>query len=376
MDKPNSSTQEAVPIRQNLSPRDKFFLRAKRRFLRHIWLARLGLVVAVVASVYLAIVVIGFALTRIGIPNYVHLVSDFIFTPAAQIHSQEGRTNFLILGKAGAGHDAPDLTDTIIFASVSQGKPSTVLVSLPRDIWVPAIRAKLNSAYYWGKQRAEAGGLVLAKSEVEAIVGQPVHYGIVIDFSAFKQIIDVIGGIDVDVDRAFVDNKYPIVGRENDECGGDREFKCRYQTVSFSAGTQKMDGETALKFVRSRNAEGEEGTDIARAARQQKIIVALKNKILSPAVIFSPKKLLGVWKEVKDSVESDIDPSAAAILARRILASRNEVRQLVLSEEFLANPQVSPRYDNQYVFLPKEGNWSKVHEWINCLLNSNCLSGK
>ena len=214
--------------------------------------------------------------------------------------------------------------------------------------------------------------MILAKSTVEEIVGLPVHYALVIDFSGFKEIIDVLGGIEVDVERSFVDEKYPIPGKENDECEGDPEFKCRYETLSFEKGKVTMDGETALKFVRSRNAEGDEGTDLARAARQQKVIVALKNKILSLKILLSPKKLLAVYDEMKKSIETDIDGPTAAILVRRILESRDNVEQHVVSEEFLTNPPISPRYDNQYVFLPKDGDWEPLHSWVSCLLKISC----
>lgn len=377
MDKPYSNTEDKPQIPLSSSPNKRFWLRAKRRILRHVWLSRIGLVVGVVAGIYLAIVSFGFILGKIGAPGYTKMLSNFVFVPKDKIASQAGRVNFLILGKAGAGHPAPDLTDTIIFSSVSLNSPSVVLVSLPRDVWIPAIRAKLNSAYYWGRaMQQEGGGLVLAKSSVEEIVGLPIHYGVVVDFSGFKGLIDVVGGIDVDVERGFVDEKYPIPGKENDECGGDTEFMCRYETIRFERGKTVMDGETALKFVRSRNAEGDEGTDLARAGRQQKVIVALKNKILSPKVLLSPKKIWGVYREMKKSIETDIDGPTAAILVRRILESRDSVEQHVVSEEFLTNPPISPRYDNQYVFLPKGGDWKPLHDWINCLVGISCPEDK
>jgi LCP family protein required for cell wall assembly len=372
MDKPYSSTATEPQIPLSSSPQRRFWLRIKRRILRHVWLSRIALVLGAVAAAYLLIVFFGFILGKIGAPSYTKMLYNFVFVPKDKITSQNGRVNFLILGKAGAGHPAPDLTDTIIFASLSLDSPSAVLVSLPRDVWIPAIRAKLNSAYYWGKTRQEGGGLVLAKSSVEEIVGQAVHYGVVVDFSGFKGLVDVVGGIEVNVANSFVDEKYPIPGKENDECEGDPEFMCRYETVSFNQGKITMDGETALKFVRSRNAQGDEGTDLARAARQQMIIVALKNKILSPQVLLSPKKIWGVYGEMKKSIESDIDGPTAAVLVRLILGSRDSVEQHVVSEEFLENPPISPRYDNQYVFIPKDGNWEAVHDWVGCLLKFSC----
>ena len=347
------------------------FQRIKRRLLKHLWLVRIGLVASILLGTFLFIALTGFIFEKVGITNYGKVISNFIFAPTSKVKSSGERTNILILGKAGEGHAASELTDTIIFASVSHNNPRVTVVSLPRDIWIPEIRAKVNSSYYWGKQKMEGGGLILAKSTVEEIVGQPVHYGLVVDFSGFTKIIDVMGKINVDVERNFIDEKYPIPGKENDECGGDaqsasspKEFKCRYETIRFESGIQKMDGATALKFVRSRNTQGEEGTDIARAARQQKVLLAIREKILSPATLLSPRKLLSIWRVVKSSIESDISADIGAVLVRRAFDAREEISTFVLSEELLENPPISPRYDNQYVFVAKAGDWSEVWEWI------------
>ena len=340
-------TEEVTQVPEFAPKRDRTFQRIKRRLLKHIWLVRIGLLASIFLGAYLFFALIG-----------------FVFAPASKVETMAGRTNILILGKGGEGHAASDLTDTIIFASISHTKPAISIFSLPRDIWIPEIRAKINSAYYWGKQRKEGGGLILAKSSVEEIVGSPVHYGLVVDFTGFTKIVNVLGGIEIGVERAFVDEKYPVPGRENDECDGDKEFKCRYETVKFEKGIRLMDGETALKFVRSRNAQGEEGTDIARAARQQKVLIAIREKVLSPKILFSPRKLLAISKVFKNSIESDISRDAGAILIRRALDASEEISTFVLADELLLNPPISPRYDNQYVFTPRGGNWGQVHKWI------------
>ena len=230
----------------------------------------------------------------IFVKNYLGLFSDFVFTPTSKIKSTDQKINVLILGKSGAGHTAPDLTDTVIFSSVSfNNNPSIRLISVPRDIWIPEIRAKINSAYYWGKQKNN-DGMSLSKDLVEGIVGEPIHYVVVFDFSSFTKIIDVLGGVEVNVERSFIDEKYPIAGKENDLCEGDKTYKCRYETITFGKGKQLMDGTTALKFVRSRNAQGDEGTDIAREQRQQEIIVAVKNTILSTKTLLNPNKMWGI----------------------------------------------------------------------------------
>lgn len=337
----------------------------KTRWLLRFWAIRIGGFLGIlVVSYFIFWLVVG-AFTRMGVFKYATLVGNFIFTPIDRIENFSGRTNILILGKAGGSHAGPDLTDTMIFASISlTDKKPMSLVSIPRDIWIPSLRAKINSAYYWGNQKQPGGGLMLAESTVEQIIGQPINYGMVIDFSAFTKIIDLVGGINVEVKNSFVDEKYPIPGKEDDLCNGDKLYRCRYETISFNKGTIMMNGETALKFVRSRYASGDEGTDLARDARQQLVIDALKDKILSRPTITSPKTLLVIWSVVKSSIETDMSDGAEAILARKIFDQKSNINSQVIPAEMLTNPPESAKYDFQYVFVPKAGDWKEVWSWV------------
>lgn len=299
-------------------------------------------------------------------------VTTFIKRAESKIKSQGGRVNVLILGKGGIGHAGADLTDTMMLASVSLFKHSVNLISIPRDIWIPEIRAKVNSAYYWGRQKPEfGGGLSFAKKNVEIIVGVPINYALVLDFSSFREIIDALGGVKIDVANSFTDNLYPIEGREEDICGGDKEFKCRYETVRFEKGLNNMDGTTALKFVRSRNGDNNENTDIAREARQQKVISAIKNKILSKSTLLNPFKLYRVWKVAKASIETDMDFSAMVVLGKEVLKIDGNIQSSTLPEGVLISPPENQRYDYQYVFVPKAGDWSEFQNWVEDTLSKN-----
>lgn len=373
----NSSMDGGLPRPKKIGRRSKLISKYKRRALKHVWVVRVGIMLVALALIYLLVSAVGNLLESTGVTGYTDLASAFLLTPEDNIESFEGRTNLVVLGRSGEGQDSPDLTDTIIFASISHSDKSVTLISIPRDIWIPELRAKLNSVYYWGNQKQEGGGLVLMKSTVEEIVGQPVHYGVVIDFDGFVRIVDELGGVEVNVKNAFVDNRYPIDGKEDDECDGDLEFTCRYETIEFGSGSQVMGGETALKFVRSRNAEGDEGTDIARAARQQKVLDGLKARVISRDLILSPKKEIEVFKIIDGSIETDLDPVNKSVLARRMIQARNNINSDVLSEDLLINPPISYLYDNLYVFIPKsesvsedsEDSWNEVHEWVESVLS-------
>jgi LCP family protein required for cell wall assembly len=355
----NSNTPKAKPQRHDLSR-------------RHKWLIGFGVVLVVILLLLSPFIAAGVIFHKAGVGGFTQAAKSFLFSKDSEIKSQNGRVNLLILGIGGKGHDGPDLTDTMIFASISLTGGPAKLISIPRDIWIPEIRAKINSAYYWGETQPERGGdLSFSKQIVTEVTGQPVNYALVIDFSGFQDIIDTIGGIDVTVDRSFTDIKYPVAGRENDLCNGDPTLACRYMTIHFDKGLTHMDGVTALEFVRSREGDNGENTDFARSARQQKVISAVGKKVLSVSTILNPVKDYKILAAVKGSVETDLTPNAIGVLARVILKSKNNLNSSVLSTDLLVNPPVSAAYDQQYVLIPRAGNgkWQEIQTWVKSLLN-------
>lgn len=278
----------------------------------------------------------------------------------AELKNQEGRINFLILGIRGFETNDADLTDTIIFISLDQKNKKAVLLSVPRDLWIEEIQAKINTAYHYG-------GFDLAKKTIAEVLGQEIDYMVVVNFESFGEIVNVLDGVMINVQRSFDDFRYPIAGKENDLCDGDKEYKCRYEHLHFDAGSQKMDGKTALKYIRSRNAEGEEGTDFARTARQQQLVLALKQKILTLNVYFNPSKVSRLFKVFQEYLVVDINRfeygNLALLLAR---IDWNQMKVAALNGNLLLNPK--SHYSKQWVLVPKSGDWQGVHEFVSSLL--------
>jgi len=345
------------------------YSRWRRKILSHVTAVRI-----VIAALFLGVIALASFLAFKGsqsldIPLYYNIAYNFVTAPVGQLASYGGRTNILVMGKAGGSrdYDSPDLTDTMMLVSVSLTDHNVKIISIPRDTWIPEIRAKINSAYYWGNQKTPGGGITFAKAITEEVVGVPIQYGVVIDFSGFKDIIDELGGIQVNVVNSFTDYYYPIEGKENDTCGGnDPQFMCRYQTISFKAGPQTMDGDTALEFVRSRHAEGIEGTDIAREARQELVIDAIKNKLINKKTYTDPRKDMAILKVILSSTQTDIDYPTAAILARRVYDSKNSIGNYIIPQELIVYPPVSKIYDMQAVIIPAlgSGKWSDINKWV------------
>lgn len=307
---------------------------------------------------------------RIGYPVYsfakknsldASFFSNMLFDRELPLKQTDGRTNVLILGVAGGDHAGSDLTDTILFMSFDQTNKKAYTISVPRDIWSDTLRDKVNSAYHYGEEKKEGGGLVLADAIMEEVLGQNIHYTFLIDFQIFKEMIDLLGGIEVNVENSFDDYKFPILGKENDPCDyTDSEYMCRYEHIHFDKGVQFMDGETALKFIRSRNAEGEEGSDFARGKRQQRVLEALKNKIISKEIIQDPKMLVQIWDEVEKQTKTNANFTEIAYLGKLFLSE--EKRTSIPVEDKLATGSAW-LYDGRWVLVPVE-SWTDFHQFI------------
>jgi LCP family protein required for cell wall assembly len=243
--------------------------------------------------------------------------------------------NFLIMGYGGGNHDGAYLTDTLMIAHVDMEKKRTVLISLPRDIWVKIptksgddFHEKINAVYQMGlfnknypdipaKYAEEQGAANLTKEVVGNIVGLEIDNYVAIDFEGFTKAVDVLGGVDVNVETTFDDYEYPVTGKEKDLCGKEEKdlpdllkiatesptlaFPCRYEHLHFDAGLTHMDGETALKYVRSRHSL-QDGNDFGRAKRQQRFLEAVKNKVISIGFI---TKIPALMDEMQNYIRTD-----------------------------------------------------------------------
>lgn len=297
----------------------------------------------------------------------------------------DGRTNILLLGVPGGENEGPMLTDSIIFVSLPrdenvqrsevrvQKQQNIVLLSIPRDLWTPALNSKINTAYEIGEGKKESGGLVLAKSVVSDMLGVPIHYGLVVDFAGFEKAIDILDGVEIEVENTLDDAKYPIAGHENDECGGDKEYKCRYEHLLIEKGRQLMDGKLALKYARSRYALPPEGSDFARGQRQQKLLSGVKDKAFSTQTLLNAGKIKELMKIFAENLKTDIKSEEIDDFLKLALKIKNQpLKSLFLGvddltknyEGLLINP---PAWQyGAWVLTPKEGeeNFEKIQEYI------------
>ncbi len=345
-------------------------------------------------SVFIAVfLLLGKLFLSLSFVSLIKPVSVFSrIVSSSGLESTEGRTNILLLGldRRLDSEVGGTLTDTIILVSLSPKEQEALLVSLPRDLWVRIEKdyySKINSAYSYG-------GVETVKNTVSGVSGLPVHYYAMVDFEGFRKGIDILGGIEVNVEQAFDDYYFPIPGKENALCGIDEaeaaaaediedpderereqyKYWCRYEHVHFDAGKQLMDGVTALKYARSRHALGAEGTDFARARRQQKVILAVKDKLLDLNITdFSTIKEL--WRAGQDAVDTDLDLFELEQLYHIYdkFGAAWEVKTLVIDGTdgeggFLYAPSNRAPYGGQYVLVPRAGDFSEIQAYVQKLL--------
>jgi len=292
---------------------------------------------------------------------------------ASNLKETDGRTNVLLLGsdKRAAGTIDSELTDTLLLMSIGRVEHDVVLISLPRDLWVEdprGAKSKINAVYTLNKKDESDtinGGEALMEVS-EDVLGVPIHYYAVINFELFKDVIDILGGIEVNVERSFIDYHYPVEGKENSP---ENE---RYETMAFEKGLQTMDGERSLKFVRSRMGTNGENTDFARAERQQRVISAIKDKALSLETLVNPIKIKELYEIYSTQIDTNInfsDVQSYYLLSQQIDFDR--VTSIVLDDRSAADeggllyaPSETELYGGAYVLIPKVGDFSQLHAYV------------
>lgn len=274
------------------------------------------------------------------------------------------RVNFVLIGIGGKAHDGGTLADTIILGSFKPSTKQIALISIPRDMYVKPEGwnwMKVNAVHAYAERDQENSGGEFTSNFFSKLLNTSIDYYAVVDFDAFERIIDEFGGVDVTVDRDLIDYQYPIRGKED-----IYPISSRFEKLYVKKGPQHMDGALALKYARSRHALGIEGSDFARSRRQQKIILALKDKIISINTLFNPKKINSLLMAYQDHVNTNMqiwEMLRLAQLGKDVDLSQAITYGLGDGNEALLYPQI---VGGAYVLLPYGGSYEKIAElWAN-----------
>jgi len=262
--------------------------------------------------------------------------------------ANQPRSNILVLGldrRPGQGEVVR--SDTMILVTVYPAGPRVALLSIPRDLYVeiPGYgSSRINAAHSWGEGAAEGGGPPLAMQTVSHNFGVAVDHYLRLDFNGFRAIIDSVGGIDVVVEETIVDNAYPT-----EDYGTMR--------IEIPAGPQHMDGETALRYARSRHGS----SDFERAERQQQIVVALARRLLRPEVW---PDLPRIYRVIMSSVDTDLTAWDLALLAPTVQRVGAEGFELHVIDRDMTQGWTTPT--GGAVLLPR---WERIHPLVESLFS-------
>ena len=283
------------------------------------------------------------------------IVAPIITNKREELKGEEkNRINILLLGAAGEGKAGKNLTDTIMIMSINTQTKKLALLSLPRDLYVkiPETKSysKINSLYQYGLSNNE--GVETVKKSVEEITGLDINYYLIINYDGFKKVIDDLGGVNVYVERDIYDTRFP-----------GSNFS--YETFKLEKGLHKMDGETALKFVRERHNDPE--GDFGRAKRQQNMIQAGKSKFFSFRTLLNVFALNKILDDLGNNVKTDIqiDEIEGLLAISREVDSQNITNAVADAWEKDSLLKVSHVFYGNiraFILVPRVGNWSEIQE--------------
>lgn len=308
------------------------------------------------------------------------------------IAADDGRTNVLLLGMRGAGVTGGGLlADTIMVASFKNDEDKVALISIPRDLYVKIpgenYHSKINSVYVLGEEKENGGGgIKYMKQIVSEITGQSIHYVTTINFAGFEQLVDAVGGVDIELaesfseplqfhqehvcdpdvftirsgktqkkidDRGKVVAEYSLCYNHNEECGG---------AFFLPAGSNHLDGENALCYVRSRMTSN----DYERAKRQQVVLHLLKDKLVSMDTLTNFRKLNEILNALGQNIGTDMSASEMKKFYSKYSKMDNpEIFQRVFEnspEGLLMVPQDAPPSAG-FILTPRAGwdNYSEIN---------------
>lgn len=264
-----------------------------------------------------------------------------------------GRVNILVLGiDQREGMTDPARTDTMLLVTLDRQTPTAGLLSINRDLWVKlpgGQRAgKINTAHFLGEvEHVPGGGPALAMETVQAALDIPVQYYIRLNFSAFEQLIDLIGGIDLEVKATIDDPDYPDAG-------------FGYEPFHIDAGWQHLDGATALKYARTRATAG---SDLDRVQRQQQVILAVRDKLLNEKRLPQLLKQLGpLLSTFSGSIQTNLTPAQLQELIEFAAGIDRDQIYAVTFDASLIEEYFTP--DGQDAIVLKPGAIEKIRDQL------------
>jgi LCP family protein required for cell wall assembly len=288
--------------------------------------------------------------------SFLEKIKTFFFGPDQILKGEEkDRINILLLGMGGAGHDGPYLSDTNIIASIKPSTNEVAMISIPRDLGVKIPNygfRKINHVNAFAEQEHPGEGGEYTRQFFSENFNISIDYYVRVNFKAFEELVDLVGGVTVDVPKDFTDYTFP--GPNNS-----------YRVVSFKAGEQTLNGEWALIYSRSRHGGNGEGSDFARARRQQQVLTALKDKLLSFGTYTNPLTVKKMIDSLAANVQTNMEIPEIMSLATIAKDINSNFKTLVIDDS--PNGYLVP--SSQATYVPRGGSFAAINTAIETIFN-------
>ena len=234
--------------------------------------------------------------------------------------------NILLMGiDRRPGEAFVSRTDSMMVISINPETDSASILSIPRDLYVQIPnygQDRINTALVYGSREGDyLDGAALAMQTVSSNLNIPIHHFVLVDFGAFVRIIDILEGIDVEVPYDINDSLYP-----------DMDYG--YDPLYIPAGLHHFDGQTALKYARTRHAD----SDFNRAYRQQQVLFAARAQALNLGFGELLLRAPSLYREVEDGIRTDLSLEQILRLAKTVgdIPSAN-LRNAVLDQDYVSS---------------------------------------
>lgn len=293
-------------------------------------------------------------------------IANIITTGIQNKHSFENRkVTFLILGLDNRD-DALEttlLTDTIILASLDTGAKKLTLIPLPRDLWIDELKTKINALYYYGEKGDHETGPSYTTRWIEEFTGLGIDYYLVLNYLKIPALIDSLGEVTVDVDSSFTDHEYPNPDYISDQS------KPQYITVSFEKGKEKMDGQRALAFIRSRHSNGSQGSDVSRSQRQLQLVNAMIDQVTSRQMILDPYTVGKLYRFWKDEITTNIPDEDLVSIAFALRTKHLTINAVQIPTSLDADKRsifINPPIEKYglWVWEPVDPTWEELKSFM------------
>jgi LCP family protein required for cell wall assembly len=298
--------------------------------------------------------------------NPIKLISSFT---RSSLDSTDGITNILIAGNSAddTGHSGAALTDSIMVVSINQTTKHATLISVPRDLWVyiPGYGYhKINAAYPYG-------GMDLLEMVIEQNLGIHCHYNVLVNYTALKEAVDAVGGIDVDIASSDSRGLYdPSI-----------DYTTGGALVNLTNGTHHLTGQQALNLARARGdsygSYGYAQSDFTRTYYQQQILLALRTKASSASVIANPIAAGNIIASLGDNISTNLTLGQMETLYNDYKKSSANITQVTLNDVDGKNLLASyTSSDKQSALIPAAGldNFTVIQGTLKTIINQATTS--